>query len=113
MKVIYVAGPFRASNSWAVEQNVRQAEALALEVWRLGAACICPHANTRFYQGAAPDACWLEGDLAILRRCDAVLMTPNWGCSIGARDEHWEATRYGIRVFYDLETLAQWLKETL
>jgi hypothetical protein len=112
MKVVYVAGPFRASNSWAIEQNVRRAEELALEVWRLGAACICPHANTRFYQGAAPDALWLEGDLAILRRCDAVLMTPNWGCSIGAVNEHCEAIRFRIPIFYALEDLTRWLKET-
>lgn len=28
MKVIYVAGPFRAPNSWEIEQNIRRAEAL-------------------------------------------------------------------------------------
>ena len=71
-KLIYVAGPFRAPNSWEMEQNIRRAEALALEVWKLGLPAICPHANTRFYQGAAPDEVWLEGDIEIMRRCDAV-----------------------------------------
>lgn len=55
MKVIYIAGPFRGPDSWAIEQNVRAAEALALEVWRMGAVAYCPHAMTRFYQGAAPE----------------------------------------------------------
>lgn len=87
MKVIYVCGPFRGANSWEMECNIRRAETLALQVWQAGAACICPHANTRFYQNAAPDSIWLDGDLEILRRCDAVVATSNWEQSQGARVE--------------------------
>ena len=60
MKVVYVAGPFRGPNAWEIEENIRRAERLALEVWRLGCACLCPHTNTRFFQGAAPDAVWVR-----------------------------------------------------
>jgi len=109
MKIVYVAGPFRGSNSWEIEQNIRRAEALALEVWRMGAACICPHTNTRFFQGAADDAVWLDGDLEILRRCDAVLMTPDWDKSRGARAEHDEAVKCHVPVFLSLASLARWL----
>lgn len=70
-----------------MECNIRRAEVLALQVWQAGAACICPHTNTRFYQGAAPDAVWLDGDLEILRRCDAVVTTANWDQSHGASIE--------------------------
>ena len=87
MRVVYVAGPFRAANGWEIEQNVRVAEALALKAWKEGVAVICPHANTRFYQGAAPDQIWLEGDLELVWRVDAVLCTPNWERSTGAREE--------------------------
>jgi hypothetical protein len=52
MKLIYVAGPFRGKDAWEIECNIRRAESLALEVWRLGAACICPHPTPDF-QGAA------------------------------------------------------------
>lgn len=110
MKLIYVAGPFRAPNAWAIEQNIRRAEELALEVWRLGAACICPHTNTRFFQGAADDAVWLDGDLEILRRCDAVLLTLDWNRSTGARAEVAEASKCGIPCFDNLDTLQTWLK---
>lgn len=110
MKVVYVAGPYRAPDNWQIEQNIRRAETLALEVWRLGAACICPHTNTRFYQGAAPDDVWLEGDLEILKRCDAILMTPDWRNSAGARGEHSFAIDHNIRVFYELDALADWLQ---
>ena len=107
--VIYVAGPFRGSDAWAIEQNVRQAEALALEVWRSGGAAICPHANTRFFQGAAPDRVWLDGDLEILRRCDGVLMTPDWKRSEGAKAEHGVAHASGLPIFYTLDELRGWL----
>ena len=110
MKVVYVAGPFRGPNSWEIENNIRRAETLALEVWRLGAACICPHTNTRFYQGAAPDQVWLEGDLELVTRCDALLMTPDWERSSGARAEEKLAQVLGIHVFLTLETLDAWIK---
>ncbi len=109
MKVVYIAGPFRGANSWEVENNIRRAEALALEVWEMGAATICPHANTRFYQGVGPDARWLAGDLEILARCDAVMLTPDWLKSSGARGEVDAAHSLGIPVFYDQEDLREWL----
>lgn len=108
MKVVYVAGPFRGPDSWTMECNIRRAEALALEVWRRGIAVICPHANTRFFQGAAPDEVWLEGDVAILDRCDAIIMTPDWQRSTGATAEWKHAVGTGTPVFYDVESLATW-----
>jgi hypothetical protein len=109
MKVIYIAGPFRAPDQWGQQQNVMAAMALALEVWKLGHAAICPHSNTMFFQFAAPDHVWLDGDLAILRRCDAVLMAPAWPMSSGARAEHDDALSRGMPVFYSVESLRDWL----
>lgn len=110
MKIVYVAGPFRGKNAWVVENNIRRAEALALEVWKLGAACICPHTNTRFFDGAAPDNVFLDGDLAIVLKCSAVLMTPDWGYSRGATAEHDYAKLWRIPIFYELAELAKWLQ---
>jgi len=101
-KVIYIAGPFRGSSSWDIERNVRRAEELALQVWKAGFTAICPHANTRFYQGVLPDDAWLDGDLAILGRCDAVLLTPDWRESAGATAERAFAIQRGIPVFGSL-----------
>lgn len=111
MRLGYVAGPFRGPNAWVIEGNIRRAEALALEVWKLGCACVCPHTNTRFFQGAAQDDVWLNGDLEIISRCDFVLMTPDWECSSGARAEHELAKTRQIPIFYDLHTLGQWLTQ--
>lgn len=111
--VIYVAGPFRAKpilgqtqpNQWEQEQNIRRAEAIALEVWRKGHAAICPHTNTRYYQGSCPDDTWLIGDLAIIERCDGVLLTPDWEKSEGARNERLHADAMDIPYSTDLNEL--------
>jgi hypothetical protein len=95
-----------------MEKNIRAAETLALEVWRLGAACLCPHTNTRFFQGAAPDSVWLEGDLEMLRRCDALMLTADWERSSGARAEREEAILHNIPIFHELADLRYWLETT-
>ena len=110
MKVVYIAGPFRGPSAWDIEENIRRAERLALEVWRMGAAGLCPHTNTRFFQNAAPDHVWLDGDLELLARCDAMVMTPDWERSSGARAEHDFAKARGIEVFYDADSLRTWLE---
>lgn len=113
MKIVYIAGPFRGPNAWVVEENIRRAERLALEVWRMGAAVLCPHTNTRFFDGAAPDKFFLEGDLEMLRRCDAVLMTGDWEKSTGARAEQAFALGHGIPVFYHLSHVKDWLNASV
>lgn len=109
-KVIYVAGPFRGPDHFAIAENIRRAERLALAVWRLGAAALCPHANTAHFQDAAPDDVWLSGDLELLRRCDAMIVTDDWTRSSGARAEVDYAKERGIPVFYSIDALADWLK---
>jgi hypothetical protein len=108
MKVIYVAGPFRGPHHWAIAQNIRKAEELSLEVWRIGCAAVCPHLNTAHYQGVLPDDVWLYGDLAILARCDAMIVVPNWEHSKGTQGEIYEAERLEIPIFYNLASLIAW-----
>ena len=110
MKIAYVAGPFRAENYWLQERNIRLAEEAALELWKMGLAVICPHANTRFFQGAAPDELWLAGDLEIMKRCDFVLMVGAWTASEGAKKEHEKALAWGIPIFYSTVELRGHLK---
>jgi len=109
MKLVYVAGPYRGSGEWEVLQNIRRAETLALAVWQAGAACICPHKNTALFGGAADDSVWLEGDLEMMRRCDAVLCTDDWQRSAGAREEVRVAKEMGLPVFHSLVDLRTWL----
>jgi len=109
MKLIYIAGPYRAKGEWQVVENIRRAEAIALEVWRLGAACICPHKNTAFFNGSLPDQVWLDGDLEIVRRCDAILCAPGWERSVGSLGEIALARQLGLPVFNSTVELKEWL----
>ena len=106
-KHIYIAGPYRAPNAWEVEQNIRAAEAVAIEVAKLGAYPQCPHTNTRGYfeHVQADPNFWLEATLEMMRRCDGVFMMETWRQSSGARAEHEEAKRLKKPIFYGLTQL--------
>ncbi len=103
MIVAYVAGPFRGVSAWDIEQNIRRAEEIALELWQMGVAVMCPHTNTRFFEGAAPDSVWLDGYLEILKRCDVVVMVNGWEKSTGSRAERLRALELDIPVFDSIE----------
>lgn len=114
MRLIYIAGPFRAPTAWAIEQNIRRAETLSLEVWKLGAAALCPHANARFFHGLCDDQVFLDGTLEMLRRCDAVLVCAGWTGSTGTKGEIAEAHRLNLPVFFETEggvdKLSEWIR---
>ena len=112
MKLVYIAGPYRARTRWAEEQNVRRAEDAGREVAKMGAYPVIPHANTRPYFGdEQPASFWLEGTMELLQRCDAVLLLDKWERSEGARRENDEAKARGIPVFEVIEVLERWLME--
>lgn len=108
-RVVFVSGPYRAPTEWQVLQNIRRAEEVALAAWHAGAAVICPHKNTAHFGGAAEDRIWLDGDLTILRRCDAVVCVEGWERSVGARAEVNCARSLGIPVFESIAGLKEWL----
>ena len=113
MKLIYIAGPYRDSRGeWFVRQNIRNAEKAAEFVWQHGGVAICPHKNTAGFGGlpGCPDEIWLEGDLEILRRCDAVWLVEGWQDSTGARNEHEEAARRSIPCLLTQEMVIDYLK---
>ena len=109
MICLYVAGPFRGPSAWDIELNIRNAEAVALDLWRAGAAVLCPHTNTRFFDGAAPDEVFLNGDLELLSRCDGIVMVPGWQRSQGARAEREFAIQAGLQVFHSKEEALLWM----
>lgn len=108
MLVVYVAGPFRGPNAWAVEQNIRRSEELAFRVAETGCMPLCPHTNTRFFDGTLSGEFWLAGTLELMRRCDAVIFTPDYDKSVGALGELAEAQRLGLSCFFDIAALWDW-----
>lgn len=100
MKITYVAGPYTAPNAWAIEQNIRVAEAAGHYVVECGGMPIIPHANTRFFHGLKTPEFWYEGTLELLRRSDAILLFTGYEKSRGAMAEHREAVQLEMPIFY-------------
>ena len=98
MYMIYVAGPIRAITEWERTQNIRKAEAVALELWKAGYAVHCPHKNTEGMSGACPEGTFLAGDLEILSRCDAMVLLEGWETSVGSKNEVLHANERRIPV---------------
>lgn len=111
MFVIYVSGPYTGHNAWAIESNIRVAEADALSIWEMGAVGLCPHTNNRFFYGAFPEDVALRGCIELVHRSDAIYMCQGWEDSPGATRERDEAMLLGIPVFYSLGDLGIWLEE--
>jgi len=101
MKVIYVAGPYRADSENGVFENIIHARREAQKLWHKGWAVICPHTNTMFMGETKPDLIFLAGDLEILKRCDAIYMLRGWGASEGAKCELNQARSDGLMIYYE------------
>ena len=116
MKLIYVAGPYRAKTRAQVDTNICHARELGKVVCGLGAYPIIPHSNTSHFEGSAPDDFWLPATLEACRRCDAILMVEGWEESEGSRKELAEMERLGKPVFFEspdmVDYIAAWLYRT-
>lgn len=110
MRVVYIAGPFTGQTAWEVEQNVRRAEEVGLDVANLGAMPLIPHCNSRFFHGQINETFWYEGTLELLKRCDAMLVTGVWGSSVGVMAELDLAENLGIPCFHTLAQLQVFLQ---
>lgn len=99
-RVIYVAGKYRDKTEIGVYNNIQLARLSAIRLWKLGWVVICPHLNTSFMGGIVSDEFFIESDLELLSRSDAIFMLDNWEDSPGANKEHALAQELGIRIFY-------------
>jgi hypothetical protein len=101
LPVVYISGSYRAATMWKTLLNIQEARRVSLRVWEAGAVALCPHANTAMFDGEADDRVWLEGDLELIRRVDAVMMCDAWKHSAGACAEREFAQTLGLPIFYD------------
>lgn len=104
MSVIYVAGPYSSTQGWnGVLENILAARAVARELWKMGWTVLCPHANSILMDGPdIPVRTFLNGDLELLRKCDAVFALRGWETSVGAREEVRFAYGLGLPVWMAL-----------
>lgn len=125
MKLIYIAGPYRpytcADGTWVgTPMNIRNAEVTAVhlvdELGHLGLFPVVPHLNTRDFENQVKenhDQYFLDGTMAMLERCDAVLLTmPNADeVSSGTKAEVHRAHQLGIQVYRSFDSLRQAAQE--
>lgn len=119
MKLIYIAGPYRPyTNAYGAlvdtAQNISHAEITAVHLvdtlGHLGLFPVVPHLNTRDFENQVKqndDQYFLNGTMALLERCDAVLLTmPNADVvSIGTKAEVHRAHQLGIQVYRSFDAL--------
>ena len=101
MKIIYVAGAYRAKSEWELCQNIEASRQASARLWAQGWAVISPHMNTAHFGGICPDQSFLDGDLEIIKRCDAIYMLKGWEISSGSVTEHKLAMDIGLDIFYE------------
>lgn len=102
MRLVYLAGPYRAATVWGTHQNIQTALRIGAEIVAKfpGWYPVIPHANTAYMDGVARDQYFLDGAMELMRRCDAVLVMPGWASSKGSIAEIAEAERLGLPVAY-------------
>lgn len=99
--IIYIAGPYTGRTYEAIHAHIYQAREVAKKVWQAGHIALCPHMNTAHFEQdcSLPESVYLEGDLQLLARCDALVLTPDWELSRGATAERAYAEARGIPIF--------------
>lgn len=108
MKICYVSGPYRAPTENGIYDNIQRARRLAVRLWSLGYAVLCPHTNTAFMGGVVPDSRFLAGDLSFLERMgpgDIFAQVDGWENSSGAVAEHELAKVLSIPVYRESDLI--------
>jgi len=103
--IVYVAGAYRADTESGVYHNIQKARRVAEQLWAKGWPTICPHLNSAYMGGVAPDEVFLQGGLLMLERCDRVVLVPGWIDSAGTRAEIAHARARGLPVFATVESM--------
>lgn len=101
MKIIYIAGPYRASTYHEVQDNIYAARQAAAELLGRGWGYICPHANTGGMEQGFPHNLFLDMGLELMKRCDAVFVLRGWERSEGTKKEIHFAEAWKLPVFYE------------
>jgi len=102
MKLVYVAGKYTVGDT---DQNVRIARDVAVKLWDLGFAVICPHTNHGYFENDCKVADYddyLDGCHLMVKGCDILYMLPDWDESPGAKSERRLATTLDIPVVYSI-----------
>ena len=105
--LIYVAGPLTKG---VVSNNIRRAILAGNELGKMGYGVFIPHLNVlwEIAAGGQDYEFWLDQDMQVLERCDAILALD--GESPGRDREVERAREKGLVVFDTLEEAKDWIK---
>lgn len=110
-KVIYVSGKY-TGNPDQIKENIAVARSYSMRIWELGFIALCPHLNTMHFERDC--GCdyedYMDGDMVLVERSDAMFMIPGWKDSKGACRERAYMIQLEKPVFTKLKTLEHWMK---
>lgn len=99
--LVYVIGAYSGN----VVENIRKAEDISIQLVREGYHVITPHKNTAGYEQYEDENLtydtWIQMDLNILSRCDAVFIMNNAKTSKGAQIEIAYAKKLRLQIMYE------------
>ena len=83
--VVCISGKYDGKTQEIIKQNIEVARMVAIELWKMGYAVVCPHLNTGGMDNeGVPYKMLVKGYTEILTRCDAIILLPGWKDSKGA-----------------------------
>ena len=100
LEVCYVPGPYRSPRGeYGISQNIARATDVGRELILQGKVPLIPHHNTAFFDNAAPDSVWLEGDIVMMNKCKGAYLVDGWENSSGTLKEIAYCLQKGIPIF--------------
>ena len=111
--VVYVAGRYRDSTAWRIEENINMAKSITLQLLKAGHTPICPHTMYAHFDGECDDEVFLQAGLRLLHFCQAVVLVPGWEVSKGTQAEVSYARRLGLPICMGVDALDEVLNPRL
>ena len=95
MRVVYIAGQYAGDT----ETNINNAQDVATAARACGAAAIVPHVLSHGVEDTMTEEQWMQHYIAVLGRCDAVIVLPGYESSAGTLREIASAEALAIPVY--------------
>lgn len=104
MIVCYIAGPYTATDGFTVEQNIDNARKVSSEIRSNDMAAIVPHLESIGCADALDYDGWIEHGIAVMRKCDCLVLVDGWEMSKGAKREVEDAKWNEKPIFFSWES---------
>lgn len=98
--VIYLAGPYNATEHTSVDEHIGRARTVASALRRMGCAVVVPHLESLECEDALDEPGWLRHGLMLLEACDTLVLIPGWQDSRGTAAEIARAEQLGVPVWH-------------